>query len=128
MICSLFIVTCQQDANELTNHRSVNLFSLRFPGSLVLLYSGCRLVVGCSVTEALEIFYPTKDTGKGKAAIRQTFPHQLTHLINMYTLSILVELACDAKVWSRPLLCMQSFLALTVLVTAIDALGHFETG
>ena len=48
----LSAVTCKQDGNELTNHRSINLYNAIFPNILVILYSGCGLVVGCSVTEA----------------------------------------------------------------------------
>ena len=54
MIYNLFAVTCQQDGSMLTNDRSTSLYSVRFPDTLVLLYTGCRLVVGRSVTEALD--------------------------------------------------------------------------
>ena len=52
MICNLFAVAWEEDGNELINHRSNSLYNVRFSDMLVLLYSGCKLIVECSVTEA----------------------------------------------------------------------------
>ena len=60
------------DGNELANHTSISLYSVRFPDILVLLYSGCRLLVGWSVTEALggpylSMLFPVTSNRRTKA-------------------------------------------------------------
>ena len=39
-----------------------SIYSVRFPDSLVLLYSGYRLVAGCSVTEAILYYLKIKQS------------------------------------------------------------------